>query len=68
VVSPAAAKATPMPRASTRVVPTGPALTPAPIPVPTRPPPERPGTLVISEDMFNEMLVDENPHGGPGKK
>ena len=73
VASPSAAKAPPMPKASTRVVPSGPALTPAPLPVstPPRPPPppaERPGTLVISEDMFNEMLVDAHPPGGPGKK
>ncbi|MFL5357999.1 hypothetical protein [Archangium sp.] len=73
VASPSsAAKAPPMPKASTRVAPSGPALTPAPLPiaVPPRPPPaaERSGTLVISEDMFNEMLVDAHPPGGPGKK
>ena len=28
---------------------------------PPRPPLDRSGTLVISEDMFNDMLVDENP-------
>ncbi|PTL84686.1 hypothetical protein [Vitiosangium sp. GDMCC 1.1324] len=67
VVSPSAAKA-PMPRASARVAPKGPALTPAPIAVPPRPPPERPGTLVISEDMFNEVLIEENPPRGAGKK
>ncbi|WNG32715.1 hypothetical protein F0U61_03140 [Archangium violaceum] len=69
VVSTVAAKA-PMPKASTRA-PSGPAMTPAPVPgpLPPRLPPSRPGTLVISEDMFNEMLVEENPHlGGPGKK
>lgn len=73
VAAPSAARAPPMPKASTRVASSGPALTPAPLPgsTPPRPPPapaERAGTLVISEDMFNEMLVDAHPPGGPGKK
>lgn len=54
-----------MPKASARITPSGPALTPAPIP---RPAPARAGTLVISEDMFNEMLVEQDPLGGSGKK
>jgi hypothetical protein len=32
--------------------------------IPPTPPEARPGTLVISEDMFNDMLVDDNPPGG----
>jgi hypothetical protein len=77
-VSRVPAKASLMPKASARVVPPGPALTPAPVPVaprpsparppPARPSPERAGTLVISEDMFNELLVEENNLGGSGKK
>ncbi|ATB30290.1 hypothetical protein [Melittangium boletus] len=31
------------------------------VPEPPRPALNRPGTLVISEDMFSDMLVDENP-------
>ncbi|MFY0526694.1 hypothetical protein ACN28I_27310 [Archangium gephyra] len=57
-----------MPKASARIMPSGPALTPAPIPGPPRPVPARAGTLVISEDMFNEMLVEQDPLGGSGKK
>jgi hypothetical protein len=57
-----------MPKASARIMPSGPALTPAPIPGPPRPAPARAGTLVISEDMFNEMLVEQDPLGGSGKK
>jgi hypothetical protein len=68
-VSALAAKAAAlMPKASARIMPSGPALTPAPIPGPPRPPPARAGTLVISEDMFNEMLVEQDPLGGSGKK
>ncbi|WP_375769840.1 hypothetical protein NR798_02840 [Archangium gephyra] len=67
-LSPMAAKAALMPKASARIMPSGPALTPAPIPGPHRPTLERPGTLVISEDMFNEMLVEQGPPGGSGKK
>lgn len=66
---PSAAKASAlMPKASARVMSSGPALTPAPIPGPPRPAPGRPGTLVISEDMFNEMLVDQDDAGGSGRK
>lgn len=57
-----------MPKASARIMPSGHALTPAPIPGPPRPAPARAGTLVISEDMFNEMLVEQDPLGGSGKK
>ena len=57
-----------MPKASARIMPSGPALTPAPIPSPPRAAPTRAGTLVISEDMFNEMLVEQDPLGGSGKK
>jgi hypothetical protein len=68
-LSPAATKAAAfMPKASARAIPSGPALTPPPIPGPHRPTPERPGTLVISEDMFNEMLVEQDSLGGSGKK
>jgi uncharacterized protein YdcH (DUF465 family) len=69
-LSPTATKAAFMPKASARVMPSGPSLTPAPIPGPhaLRTAPARPGTLVISEDMFNEMLVEQDPLGGSGKK
>ncbi|MCY1073317.1 hypothetical protein [Archangium lansingense] len=68
-LSPAAAKAAAfMPKASARVMPSGPALTPAPIPGPHRPTPERPGTLIISEDMFNEMIGEQDSLDGSGKK
>ncbi|WPB76645.1 hypothetical protein KYC5002_47615 [Archangium violaceum] len=61
-LSPAAAKAAAlMPKASARVPPTGPALTPAPIPgMAPRHAAVRPGTLVISEDMFDEMLIEDS--------
>ncbi|HYO65022.1 MAG TPA: hypothetical protein VEU33_02970 [Archangium sp.] len=60
-LSPMAAKAALMPKASARVMPTGPALTPAPIPgVAPRLAPARAGTLVISEDMFDEMLIEDS--------
>ncbi|OJT18718.1 hypothetical protein BO221_38955 [Archangium sp. Cb G35] len=61
-LSPAAAKAAAlMPKASARVPPTGPALTPAPIPgMAPLPAAVRPGTLVISEDMFDEMLIEDS--------
>ena len=55
-----------MPRASTRHA--GPAKTPAPIPTSAPPVVARPGTLIISEDMFNEMIVEENGPGGSGRK
>jgi hypothetical protein len=61
-LSPTAAKAAAlMPKASARVMPLGPARTPAPIPgAAPRLAPARPGTLVISEDMFDEMLVEQD--------
>ena len=61
-LSPAAAKAAAlMPKASARVPPTGPSLTPAPIPgMAPRHAAVRPGTLVISEDMFDEMLIEDS--------
>ncbi|AKI99415.1 Hypothetical protein AA314_01042 [Archangium gephyra] len=61
-LSPTAAKAAAlMPKASARVMPTGPSLTPAPIPgAAPRIAPARPGTLVISEDMFDEMLIEDS--------
>lgn len=57
-----------MPRASTRLPLVGPSKTPAPVPSSAPRVHARPGTLVISEDMFSEMLVEEKPSGGPGKK
>ncbi len=57
-----------MPRASARPLPLAPAMTPAPVPSSAPRVHGRPGTLVISEDMFNEMLVEEKHPGAPGKK
>lgn len=57
-----------MPRASARTPPLAPAKTPAPVPSSAPRVHGRPGTLIISEDMFNEMLVEEKNPGGPGKK
>lgn len=58
-----------MPKASARVLTTGPSMTPAPLPGGAlRTAPARAGTLVISEDMFNEMLVEQDTLGGSGKK
>jgi hypothetical protein len=57
-----------MPRASARPLPLAPAMTPAPVPSSAPRVHGRPGTLVISEDMFNEMLVEERHPGAPGKK
>jgi hypothetical protein len=64
----AAQQAPGMPRASTRPLSGAPAMTPAPVPTSAPRVQGRPGTLVISEDMFNEMLVEEKHPGGPGKK
>ncbi len=55
-----------MPRASAR--PPAPAMTPAPLPGLAPKVAGRPGTLVISEDMFNEMLIEESSPGGSGRK
>ncbi|WP_257462235.1 hypothetical protein [Archangium lipolyticum] len=57
-----------MPKASARVAPPPPTKTPAPLPGMAQKVVGRPGTLVISEDMFNDMLVEEKDLGGPGKK
>jgi len=57
-----------MPRASARSLPLAPAMTPAPVPSSAPRVQGRPGTLVISEDMFNDMLVEEKHPGGSGKK
>ncbi|QRN96784.1 hypothetical protein JRI60_48715 [Archangium violaceum] len=57
-----------MPKASARVAPPPPSKTPAPLPGMAMKVVSRPGTLVISEDMFNDMLVEEKDLGGPGKK
>ncbi|WNG21430.1 hypothetical protein [Cystobacter fuscus] len=54
-----------MPRASARV-PTA-TRTPSSI-TPTVPLMERPGTLVISEDMFNDVLAEQNEPGPTGRK
>jgi len=68
-VLPSAAQQTPgMPRASARPPPGAPAKTPAPVPASAPRVQGRPGTLVISEDMFNDMLVEERHPGGSGKK
>ncbi len=55
-----------MPRASARTA--APAKTPAPLPGLAPKVVGRPGTLVVSEDMFNEMLVEESTRGGSGRK
>jgi uncharacterized coiled-coil protein SlyX len=57
-----------MPRASARPPPSAPAKTPAPLPGLAPKVAGRPGTLIISEDMFNEMLVEESTPGGSGRK
>ncbi len=57
-----------MPKASARIIPPRPAKTPAPLPGSAPRAVGSPGTLVISEDMFNDMLVEERGLGGPGKK
>jgi hypothetical protein len=57
-----------MPKASARIIPPPPARTPAPLPGLAQRVASRPGTLVISEDMFNDMLVEESDPGGSGKK
>ncbi|ATB44104.1 hypothetical protein CYFUS_009585 [Cystobacter fuscus] len=54
-----------MPKASARV-PTA-SRTPSTI-TPTVPLMERPGTLVISEDMFNDVLAEQNEPGPTGRK
>ncbi|OJH41238.1 hypothetical protein BON30_10200 [Cystobacter ferrugineus] len=54
-----------MPKASARV-PTA-SRTPS-TPTPPVPLLERPGTLVISEDMFNEVLAEQNEPGSTGRK
>ncbi|WNG30965.1 hypothetical protein F0U62_48335 [Cystobacter fuscus] len=54
-----------MPKASARV-PTA-SRTPSSI-TPTVPLMERPGTLVISEDMFNDVLAEQNEPGPTGRK
>jgi hypothetical protein len=43
-------------------------MTPAPIPGLAPKVVGRPGTLIISEDMFNDMLVEESTPGGSGRK
>jgi hypothetical protein len=68
VPSIAAREAPGMPRASARSLPFAPAKTPAPVPSSAPRVHGRPGTLVISEDMFNDMLVEEKHPGGSGKK
>jgi hypothetical protein len=68
VPSIAAREAPGMPRASARSLPFAPAMTPAPVPSSAPRVHGRPGTLVISEDMFNDMLVEEKHPGGSGKK
>jgi hypothetical protein len=57
-----------MPKASARIIPPPPARTPAPHPGLAQRVASRPGTLVISEDMFNDMLVEESDLGGSGRK
>ncbi|EPX55082.1 hypothetical protein D187_009588 [Cystobacter fuscus DSM 2262] len=54
-----------MPRASARV----PSATRTPSTItPTVPLMERPGTLVISEDMFNDVLAEQDEPGSTGRK
>ena len=57
-----------MRRASARLPSGAPTKTPAPVPGLTPQVHGRPGILVISEDMFNDVLVEQKPSGGSGKK
>jgi uncharacterized coiled-coil protein SlyX len=57
-----------MPRARARPPAPAPAETPAPLPGLAPKVASRPGTLVISEDMFSEMLVEDSTPGGSGRK